>query len=80
MIVFVRLDYCYCVHLIIHLSDVYFVSSLVIDTAYLYERVASKTDSPSLREIAKHVLNVSLPEIHDSVRDAGMCICLFICI
>ena len=50
----------------------------MIDTAYLFEREGSKTDSPSLREIAKHVLNVSLPEVHDSVRDAGMCIYKYI--
>ena len=50
------------------------VYSLVIDTAYLFERAgASKTsDSPSLRETARHVLNMTLPDIHDSVRDAGI--------
>lgn len=45
---------------------------LVVDTAYLFEREGSSYDSPSLREIAKQVLNMTLPDIHDSVRDAGM--------
>jgi hypothetical protein len=46
------------------------IYSLNIDSAYLFTRQDAPKDCPSLRECAKHVLGITLPEIHDSARDA----------
>jgi RNA exonuclease 1 len=44
----------------------------VVDSACLYSAVDSETAMVSLRDIVSHVLNIDMPEKHDSVNDARM--------
>lgn len=65
---------CNLYHYVI-MSDVH-GCSLFIDTSYLFEVENEPGKSPSLRDIAQHVCNITLPatRTHDSVQDAKIAV------